>query len=571
MYIKTYNTIASIIQNATERDDAFLTDGGDHADLASTIAFVIAKEEKRNPAQVASEILEKIKLPIETEVDCHVTTRGPYINFVFGQTYCARVVEQAQVAGYGTGVLFSADPNLSKDADQISICLEHTSANPNGPLHVGHIRNTILGDTLARCFRKAGYPVEVQYYVNDMGRQIAIVSWGIEWQKQDITAPKKGDHLVADIYIQANRDLEADPSHTAEIEKRMQKVEAGDPATLREFRTPVMRCLNGFKETLARLDVKHDRFIFESDFIKNGDTEKLLAKIARLPIAESDGALSLDLSEYGFEKKYFLRRSDGTSVYAARDLAYHRWKIHNFSRVIDVLGADHKLIGKQLQATLQILGENPPEILFFEFVSLPEGSMSTRRGTFISADELLDEVFLRAKSEVMKRRPELSESEQEAVARSVSIAAIRYDIVKTIPEKSTVFNWKEALDFEKQSGPYIQYAHARACSMLDKAKEAGWANAPVDLVYASSYEMSLIKHIAKFPSVILQVVSDSRPHLLAIYARELADIFNSFYHAEPVLKSEGVTQASRLALVAATQNTLKEALETLGIDPLSSM
>ena len=564
MYCTTYNTISSILCNATGRDNALLTDGGEHADLASTIAFAIGKEEKRNPAQVAKELLEKIKEQVEAETDATVTNLGPYINFVFGPSYCAQAIELAQVPGYGTGV-------LSQDPQQVSICLEHTSANPNGPLHVGHIRNTILGDTLARCFRKAGYPVEVQYYVNDMGRQIAIVSWGIEQQNQDMSASKKGDHLVADVYIQANRDLEAESSHVKEIEKLMQGVETGDPAILRRFRMPVMLCLNGFKETLARLDVKHDRFIFESDFIKNGDTEKLLAKIARLSIAKHEETLSLDLSEYGFEKEYVLRRSDGTSVYAARDLAYHRWKAHNFARVIDVLGADHKLIGRQLQTTLEVLGEKSPEILFFEFVSLPEGSMSTRRGKFISADELLDEVFERAKMEVTVRRPDLSDEERDAIATSVSIAAIRYDIVKTIPEKSTVFNWQEALDFEKQSGPYIQYAHARACSMLEKAREAGWTGASASLVYETSYEISLVKLVAKFPSVIQQVVSDSRPHLLAIYARELADLFNSFYHAEPVLKSEGITRESRLALVAATQNTLHEALLTLGIDPLSVM
>jgi arginyl-tRNA synthetase len=567
MYSTTYNAISSIICNATGRDNALLTDGGEHADLASTIAFAIGKEEKRSPAGVASELLEKIKDQIEAETDCTITTLGPYINFVFGSSYCAHVVELAQVTGYGAGT-------LSQAPDQISICLEHTSANPNGPLHIGHIRNTILGDTLGRCFRKAGYPVEVQFYVNDMGRQIAIVSWGISFQKQDITAPQKGDHLVAAIYIQANRDLEADPSHAKEIEQLMQGVEAGDPEVLRRFRVPVMRCLNGFKETLARLDVKHDRFIFESDFVKNGDTEKLLAKISRLSIAKHEETLSLDLSEYGFEKEYVLRRSDGTSVYAARDLAYHRWKAHNFSRVIDVLGADHKLIGKQLQATFDVLGEKPPEILFFEFVSLPEGSMSTRRGKFISADELLDEVLERAKAEVAVRRPDLSSEKQDAIAKSVSVAAIRYDIVKTIPEKSTVFNWKEALDFEKQSGPYIQYAHARACSMLEKAKEAGWSGeryGAASLVYETPYEISLAKHIAKFPSVIQQVVSDSRPHLLAIYARELADLFNSLYHAEPVLKSEGIIRDSRIALVVAAQNTLKEALETLGIDPISLM
>ena len=229
-----------------------------------------------------------------------------------------------------------------------------------------------------------------------MGRQIAIVAWGITTQNADIQAEGKGDHIIADIYIEANRRLSANPDLNSEIDTLMQRVEAGDPETIRRFKLPVKHCLDGFKETLAAMNVKHDRFIYESDFIRNGDTSKILARIFHLPEAVEEETLSLDLSAFGFEKRYILRRSDGTSVYAARDIAFHIWKGHNFERVIDVLGADHKLIGRQLQATMELLGERVPEIVFFEFVSLPEGSMSTRRGKFISADELIEETIRRA-------------------------------------------------------------------------------------------------------------------------------------------------------------------------------
>ena len=275
---------------------------------------------------------------------------------------------------------------------------------------------------------------------------------------------------------------------------------------------------------------------------------------------------SVDLSECGFEKKYILRRSDGTSVYSTRDLAYHTWKARNYDRMIDILGADHKLIGAQLQATLKLLGEQPPEIVFFEFVSLPEGSMSTRAGKFVSADALIEEVTAKAFEEVTVRRPELPEGERRSIAKSVAIAAIRYDIVKVSPEKSTVFDWKEALDFERQSGPYIQYAHARACSILEKAGEFERA-----CTYETGHEIALTRHLARFPAVIEQAVEELRPHLLAFYARELADLFNAFYHYDPVLKSEGETRKSRLTLVDAVRNTLKESLATLGIDALRSM
>jgi arginyl-tRNA synthetase len=314
------------------------------------------------------------------------------------------------------------------------------------------------------------------------------------------------------------------------------------------------------------LNVAHDRFVWESDFIRNGNTERVINKLKRMPQAHEDETLYLDLSEFGFENKYVLRRSDGTSVYAARDLAFHAWKGANFDRVIDVLGADHKLIGAQLQCTMKLMGEKVPEIVHFEFVSLPEGSMSTRAGKFVSADDLIYEIRKRALDEVTTRRPELDEETRKSIAASVGLAAIRYDIVKVSPEKSTIFDWKEALDFERQSGPYIQYAHARACSILEKA---GGFSESFDV--ETEQEIALAKQIARFPVIIEKVVTELRPHILATYARELADTFNSFYHYEQVLKSEGQVRDRRLTLVKAVQNTLKESLETLGIDAIHSM
>ena len=484
-----------------------------------------------------------------------IEAKGPYLNFIFGNAYVSEAIREAVQPGYG---------NLPRKP--VRVVLEHTSANPNGPLHVGHIRNSIIGDTLARAFRKAGYSLEVQYYVNDMGRQIAIVVWGFDNLDSAVQEGEKEDAHIARVYIAANREIEKDAGITQQVNTLMQLVENGDPATVKKFRREVSRCLDGFKVTLKDLNVAHDRFVWESDFIRNGNTERIINKLKRLPQARDDETLALDLSEFGFGNKYVIRRSDGTSVYAARDLAFHAWKGANFDRIIDVLGADHKLIGAQLQCTMKLLGEKVPEIVFFEFVSLPEGSMSTRAGKFVSADDLITEIRKRAFDEVTVRRPELDETTRTSIARSVGLAAIRYDIVKVSPEKSTVFDWKEALDFERQSGPYIQYAHARACSILEKA---GPFTECFEL--ESDQEIALAKKVARFPAAIESVVTELRPHILAIYARELADTFNTFYHFEPVLKSEGKIRDRRLTLVKAVQNTLKESLQTLGIDAIHTM
>ncbi|MDD5025428.1 MAG: arginine--tRNA ligase, partial [Methanoregula sp.] len=484
-----------------------------------------------------------------------VDAKGPYINFHFGTAYVSESLKAAVRPGYG-----------SLPKKETRVVLEHTSANPNGPLHVGHIRNSIIGDTLARAFRKAGYRLEVQYYVNDMGRQIAIVAWGFEHLDSAHVAGEKEDAHIARVYIAANREIDKDPSITQQVDRLMQLVESGDSETVKKFQREVSRCLDGFAVTLKALNVQHDRFVWESDFIRNGDTRRVISRIEKLPQARHDETLALDLEEFGFKNPYVIRRSDGTSVYAARDLAFHFWKAANFDRVIDVLGADHKLIAAQLQCTMKLLGQKAPEIVHFEFVSLPEGSMSTRAGKFVSADDLITEVRKRAFDEVTARRPELDEGVRTAISQSVALAAIRYDIVKVSPEKSTVFDWKEALNFERQSGPYLQYAHARACSILEKA---GQFTECYDL--ETDQEIALAKKIAKFPVVIDRVVTELHPHLLATYAHELADTFNTFYHFEPVLKSEGTVRDRRLTLVSAMQNTLKETLLTLGIDAIRTM
>ncbi len=558
MYREYTHKIETLLREITGEEDVLLTDGGDHADLASTVAFALAKKERKNPAQIAADIVAKVAAAPQA-AGIEVSAKGPYINFVFGGTYVAESVRAARYPDYG---------QLPARTERVII--EHTSANPNGPLHVGHIRNTVIGDTLVRAFRKAGYPVEAQYYLNDMGRQIAIVAWGVKHLHYDRLPGEKGDDFIVRHYVEANRIAKEKPEIEPEFDEMMEKIEAGDPETVKLFHDSVETCAEGIQETLASMNVHHDNFVRETTFLWNGEMQKVLDRVQALPEAQHDGQMMyLDLSAEGFGNRYVLRRSNGTSVYAARDLAFHLWKNSRCDRSIDVLGADHKLIGAQLQTTLKLIGERPPEIVHFEFVSLPEGSMTTRGGVFITADELVAETKKRAMEEVTVRRPELSEAEREKIANAVAVGAVRYDIVKVSAEKSTVFDWKEALDFERQSAPYVQYAHARACSILEKAAlEGGFSE---EYTFTDPYEIALAKHLALFPYVVEKVVVELRPHLLATYVRDLADLFNSFYRFAPVLKAEGSVRNARLTLVDASRNTLQEALGVLGIEALASM
>ena len=558
MYREYLAKTTELLREATGLSDVLITDGGDHADVASTAAFALAKQEKKNPALIAKDIVEKISANPKS-AGIEVSCKGPYINFVFGADYVAESVAAARKETYG---------QLPEKTEKVII--EHTSANPNGPLHVGHIRNTVIGDTLVRVFRKAGYPVEAQYYLNDMGRQIAIVAWGVKNLHYEREAGEKGDEFIVRHYVEANKIAKEKPEIEPEFDLMMEKIEAGDEETVKLFHDSVDICAEGIKETLASMNVHHDRFVRETTFLWDGSMAEVLARIEKMPDTQFDGKMMyLDLSKQGFGNRYVLRRSNGTSVYAARDLAFHLWKNTQCDRSIDVLGADHKLIGSQLQTTLSLIGERPPEIVNFEFVSLPEGSMTTRGGVFITADELIAETKKRALEEVTIRRPELSEEERAKIANAVAVGAVRYDIVKVSAEKSTVFDWKEALDFERQSAPYAQYAHARACSILEKAKEEGGFAECYE--FSDSYEIALAKHIAQFPYVIEKVVVELRPHLLATYVRDLADLFNSFYRFDPVLKAEGKVRDARLTLVDACRNTLHQALDVLGIEALESM
>ena len=575
MFIEFKNQVQKILSDAAaslgyeinEKDVSF--EVSEHADLASRLAYQLMAQAKGNPAKLAEEIVQTISEEQMKNADLigKITSTGPYINIFASEKYLIKTLERAvaERENYGGG------KHTGK------ILLEHTSANPNGPLHVGHIRNAILGDTLSRILKKAGYDVEVQYYVNDIGRQIAVVSWAAS--KYPLNMDVKPDYAIVDVYVKANEDIAKDETVNAHIEALMKKVENGDKETIDSFTNAVNMAVAGISETLLLMNVKHDKFVRESQFIQSGTVWNIIDRlIASGKTKDSDGALVVDLSEYGFEKTLVIRRSNGTSLYTTRDLAYHEWKAPQCDRMIDVFGADHKLISGQLRAALQLLGNKTPEVVIFEFVSLPEGSMSTRRGVFITADELLKQMIDKAYEEIDKRRPDEPEDFKKKVARMVGIGATRYDIIKVSSDKSTVFEWETALDFEKQGAPFIQYAHARAAKILRKAAEDGIPEENIQPGFADyslltePTECALIKKIAQFEQKIDESAADLKPHTFAIYARELADAVNQVYRYIPILNVEDAElKKSRLAMIFSAKIAVANALNCLGIDAPDSM
>jgi len=557
-----YDAVCELIgEGAVSADEVLMGLGPSrYADISSSLAFKLSKPLGTSPAEAAKMLLSHVGKRLEESPYVErVETTGPYINVHLSMHYCTAVLEKVlrEREHYGGGV------------GRGRVIIEHTSANPNGPLHVGHIRNSIIGDTLARIHRRLGFDVSTMYYVNDMGRQMAIVAWGLTRLPLDDT--KKPDHAIADVYVEANRLLASDPSLESEITELMVRNEQNDPEVREKFERAVELALLGIRQSLARMNIHIDTYVHESRCVDSGAVDEVVHRLEHSAHTYvEDGALMVDLAHVGIDKPLVIRRGDGTSLYTTRDIAYHIWKAKQCDRMIDVLGADHKLVSTQLKAVLEMLGEKKPEIVVFEFVSLPEGSMSTRMGKFISADELLERVVEHARKEVDARREDMEESERQTIAEAVGIGAVRYDVVKVSPEKDMVFDWRSALDLEKLGAPFIQYAHARACSILKRAGERVPDEGDFSLLVEHP-EQELIKRIGQFTHVLGQCVSELKPHYLAQYARELAEAFNQFYRQCPVLGAPSELRAPRLALVRAARYGLAACLETLGIAALEEM
>ncbi|HDN50782.1 MAG TPA: arginine--tRNA ligase, partial [Thermoplasmatales archaeon] len=277
----------------------------------------------------------------------------------------------------------------------------------------------------------------------------------------------------------------------------------------------------------------------------------------------------LDMEPFGVhgrDKRFYITRNDGTSLYATRDVAYHVWKGEQADMLINVLGEDHKLEAKFVEVALRLLHKRVPETIFYSFVSLPEGKMSTRKARVVYLDDLIHEARERALAEVLKRRER--DDKIDHIAHHVAMGAIRYNIIKVRAEKPIVFKWEEALNFEGQSAPFIQYAHARCCSILRKAARTPSQVDP-HAEYGHESERELVKTLARFPDVVGEGVRNRNPSAVAEYAHELASCFNAFYRDCKVLGSPD--EEKRLVLVAATRQVLRNSLHILGIEALEEM
>lgn len=523
--------------------------------------FALAKKEGRHPAQIATEVAGKIRTGGLIK---DVKAKDAYVNFLadweaLAQRVVAKIINEKEK--YGSG-----NPKDEK------VLVEHTSANPDGPLHLGHFRNTVLGDSLARIYRFSGYPTKTDFLFNTTGRQIAIAA--LEYEKlggklKGVDGPyaRKPDWRVFEFYRRGNQRMENEKGMDREIQETMQKFESGDRKLKALYKKVVERALEGQKKTLNSMGVKIDSFVDEAKFLFTGKVDKILSEIKRrVDVGKVDGKrVWVDLKQFGIEREFTLTRSDGTTLYPLRDLAYHEDKFSRADININVIGTDQRFYFKQVKSTLSMLFPDKTKdytIVFYEFLTLPEGTMSTRLGKFVSVDELVDRAIKLAIETVEKKMPTYPQKEKEAIAKAVGVGALKYAMIKVSPEKTYSFSVEDALSFEGNNAPYIQYTHARACSILKKAG----VKSPLPSSYKERKELALITTLKEFPRVVSDAARDFRPHYIAGYAYRLATQFNDFYQTVPVLKAEKGLVESRLALVGAVAVVISNALRLLGID-----
>ncbi len=551
----------------------------DQGDL-SLPCFPFAKALGMAPAAIAEQLADSI--PAHPSLESINAVNG-YLNFRASPAWLAQQLLEGR--------------HRTTNDEQREVLIEHTSANPNGPFHVGRARNAILGDTLVRLHRLWGDTVTAEYYVDDMGKQVAVLAWALDnmtaqevetlLADRDAANPQwanKADHQRVRWYQAAQLRRTDDPS-AEDIEKAIGTLvhasEHGDEAVLRSFEDAYQPVLDGMLETLGRLGIHFDRFTKESLFVINGDVANLMEELGGLEIngVAENGAQYLDLGQRGLKGKteFFYRRGDGSSLYATRDIAYHRWKWTQCNELINVLGEDHKLQAQQVGLTLEELGER----VVLKSCSIPSSNSLKEkcprvRGNVVFMDDLLEEAQAHAIEVLKERRPDLDINSMRAIAEAVGTSAVRFNIISVSPEKGFTFRWEDALSFEAGSAPFIMYSHTRACSIQSKVEAlvgteilSGTTATPEADTMPDGL-VQLLRTLAVHDDRLEKVVREHRPNLFAEYMLHLATAYNSFYRDCYIIEN-GEVNAFYYAVSELARATLKAGMEGLGVVPLTTM
>lgn len=601
----------------------------DLGDVYSNIAFQLSKQLKRKPPEIVKEIYDKIVKPyLDAKKDSMISSAeahpAGYLNF--RANYPKLTYETlSRTSAFEHGAI---DIGKNKRA-----LIEHTSVNPNKALHIGHIRNVVLGDCVYRILQYTNHNAYVLNYVDDSGLQVADIIVGFKFANFPMQTDKKFDHYCGDeVYVKVNEMYEQNTDLAEKRRHVLKEIEKPDSEIAKFAKELTAKVLAEQLQTCWRLKVRYDCLNFESQIIQSKLWEKVLAamkekeivKVENDPESKYNGCLVIKAGFEGEEK--VLLRSDGTATYIAKDIPYAAWKIglvddpfsyykytmqfdnttllatklgspngpnpgfHASDLAVTVIDTRQSRLQKIISKVLAMLGANPDRYihLSYEIVALSSDTaktlgieigekqfahMSGRKGIYVNADNVLDALHKTAYEAAKLRNPDADNAWLERIAESITISAIRYSMIKQDLDKTITFDIKESLNLEGDTGPYLQYAHARACRILEKSADPSMT---IDHNLASmlktEHEIALIKEISKFEIHLEDAASNLSPKSIARYAYSLAMQFNAFYEKVPVLhEKDAEISKARLILVSTFVTAIKSALNLLGIDALEKM
>ena len=548
------------------------------------VVFPLLKVSKTTPENTGNAIGEWLKTNV-AEVAGYNTVKG-FLNISFSEVYWNNVF--AEIA--------SAEDFGQLAPTGRTIMVEYSSPNTNKPLHLGHIRNNLLGWSVAKLLEVCGHNVMKVNLVNDRGIHIckSMYAWKVLGNGETPqSSGKKGDHLVGDYYVAFNNlytkevdelvaggmskeDAERNAPSLKAAQEMLFKWENGDAEVVELWKTMNGWVYEGFDKTYSDLGISFDRTYYESQTYLFGKALVQKGLEAGIFETQEDGSVWCDLTADGLDRKLLLR-GDGTSVYMTQDLgtAEQRFAEYSLDEHIYVVGNEQNYHFQVLKLILGKLGFDWAESIYhlsYGMVELPEGKMKSREGTVVDADDLIAGMYNTAKETSLElgKINNLSDEEQDALFKMISLGALKYFILKVDPRKTMLFDPKESIDFNGNTGPFIQYTHARIKSILRKADEKGIPHSS-DAVKPDSElspkEVRIIKILNTFPAKVAEAGAAHSPAVIANYAYELAKEFNQYYHDTPILREENVTLLQyRLVLVETIAKVLTKAMSILGIN-----
>lgn len=549
----------------------------------TVVVFPWVKAARKAPEAVGTEIGQWL-LDNEPAVNMFNVVKG-FLNITIEPRFWDTVLDAIdKTPDYG---LTKADDNSPL------VMVEYSSPNTNKPLHLGHIRNNLLGFSLSEILKACGNRVVKTNIVNDRG--IHICKSMLAWKKWgDGATPestgKKGDHLIGDFYVLFDKHYKAEVKDLMEKGMTKEEAEAASPLMQEaramlvawEKKDPEVRKLwemmnswvyAGFDETYKRMGVDFDKIYYESETYLEGKEKVLEGLAAGKMYRREDGSVWADLTADGLDEKLLLR-SDGTSVYMTQDIgtAKLRYEDYPIDKMIYVVGNEQNYHFQVLSILLDRLGFKwGKDLVHFSYgmVELPEGKMKSREGTVVDADDLMDDMVATARSvsAELGKLDGLSDDEINKITEMVGLGALKYFLLKVDPRKNITFNPKESIDFNGNTGPFIQYTYARICSVLRKAADENMAIEPYNEVIPGEREITLIQALADFPAVVKTAGETYSPALIANYVYDLVKTYNQFYHDCSILKEENTAVRSlRLTLSAVTARVVKTGMNLLGIE-----